>query len=383
MSKLFVDLTDKSDDFKIVLFPTSSSIPYRTRIRYFKKYVDISITYYNGLKSVYHSVKKDLGCDIKMEEENVIKSFSNEFIKITDTFETTKKDLTETIIKKFRWCEPFIEFSEQPIFIDPYILGLWLGDGHSNIISLTSIDQIIIDYWIEYSKSINLLVSIGNVKERITPQCIGESENVCSYLINAGKYQSNILLDNFKKLNLIKNKHIPEAYLNNSKEVRLKVLAGLIDTDGHLSNGTYEILQKSEKLSNDIIRLAKSLGFFCSKIIKTAYASNTEAKTVRDYFRIIIYVNQINEEIPVLLDRKKFKSEDKKFFHNPVILINGNKVKERAIWNETLDNLLKECVKHYQSTKGKKLIPWVKITQEIEEFENISPNALRKRYQGF
>ena len=125
------------------------------------------------------------------------------------------------------------------------------------------------------------------------------------------------------------------------------------------------------------------MGFFCSKIIKTAYAANTEEKTVRNYYRIIIYVNQINDPIPVLLDRKKYNSKDKFFFHNPVIFINGNKTKERAVWTEELDNLLKESVKKYQSIKGKKLIPWTKITNEVESFKNISPNALRKRYQGF
>jgi hypothetical protein len=381
MSKLLVDITDKPDDFKIILFPTSYSSCPKIVIKTCKNHINIAFSYYYGLQSKYFSIKKPLDCNFELEKENLINNLK--INKITDTFEITKKDFTEDIIKNFRWCEPFIEFTEQPFVIDPYILGLWLGDGSSDSLSLTSIDKIIIDYWYKYAKDNNLFISVNNIKERKTETKEGELSQVCVYLIHNGKGHSNILLENFKKLNLIKNKHIPDIYLNNSKEVRLKVLAGLIDTDGHLSNGTYEIIQKNEKLSNDIITLAKSLGFFCTKIIKTAYAANTEEKTVRNYYRIIIYVNQINDPIPVLLDRKKINSKDKKFFHNPIILINGNKTKEKAVWNEDLDNLLKESVKKYQSTKGKKLIPWTKITNEIESFKNISPNALRKHYQDF
>jgi hypothetical protein len=41
-----------------------------------------------------------------------------------------------------------------------------------------------------------------------------------------------------KSLGVLNNKHIPEVYLKSS--VRLKVLAGLIDTDGYLGEGGYD-----------------------------------------------------------------------------------------------------------------------------------------------
>ena len=126
--------------------------------------------------------------------------------------------------------------------------------------------------------------------------------------------------------------------------------------------------------------LAKSLGYYCTIVSKNSYASNTELKTVREYKRIIIYINQINDPIPVLLDRKKI-NENKTSFCNPIILINGEKPKERMKWTDNLDKLLLECIKQYQSNKGKKFIPWAKIVDEIEEFENVSPNALRTRYR--
>ena len=45
------------------------------------------------------------------------------------------------------------------------------------------------------------------------------------------------------------------------------------------------------------------------------------------------------------------------------------------------DILLIENVNLYQSTKGKKLIPWIKIINDIKEFNGCSPNALVKRFK--
>ena len=87
------------------------------------------------------------------------------------------------------------------------------------------------------------------------------------------------------------------------------------------NDGQIEELDKATR--DDIIILAKSLGFFTSVSIKKAYAANTELKIVRDYYRIFIYINQVNLEIPILLDRKNFNPDSKHFFHNPIILINN------------------------------------------------------------
>ena len=53
---------------------------------------------------------------------------------------------------------------------------------------------------------------------------------------------------------LLNNKHIPYDYLINSEEVRLKVLAGLIDTHGYVCNNGRRIVIISviEKLAKNI-----------------------------------------------------------------------------------------------------------------------------------
>jgi hypothetical protein len=64
-----------------------------------------------------------------------------------------------------------------------------------------------------------------------------------------------------RKHNLINNKHIPLVYKINTRENRLKLLAGLIDSDGFCKKDKYKIIQKPNNLSKDIKFLCASLGF--------------------------------------------------------------------------------------------------------------------------
>ena len=52
------------------------------------------------------------------------------------------------------------------------------------------------------------------------------------------------------------NKHIPYEYKCNSRQIRLAVLAGIIDSDGYYNRNCYDIVLKSEKL------IESSLGRF-------------------------------------------------------------------------------------------------------------------------
>ena len=79
-----------------------------------------------------------------------------------------------------------------------------------------------------------------------------------------------------KDCGVFESKHIPDKYLFASREDRLRLLAGLVDTDGGYSvaswrsnqkfckkgyKGYFEIIQKRTELSNQIVDLARGLGF--------------------------------------------------------------------------------------------------------------------------
>ncbi len=139
--------------------------------------------------------------------------------------------------------------------LDPYFLGLWLGDGGSWQNVFTTEDKEVLDY------VSNWTVSHGGYIEQTKHQNSGK---VITYRI-----KDTDLTDICIKLGIRKTryentgvKHIPAMYFEASYEQRLELLRGLMDTDGcHHSGGFCIFTQKEGQLCDDVIRLAKSLGW--------------------------------------------------------------------------------------------------------------------------
>ena len=214
--------------------------------------------------------------------------------KIVDISVENYLKLNKSIRTHLQGFKVNVEFKEKELNFDPYILGLWLGDGSSSSTTISNQDSTIIHY---------LLTNLPKYK------CYLQYQSKYDYRINGDGsriYNSNHFLNTLNKYNLINNKHIPDDYKINSRQHQIKLLAGLIDSDGHLLKHKcgYEIMQKSNKLTEDIIYLCRSLGFQCKskKSLKGCWYKN-EYKSA-EYNRISIYGNKI-EEIPVLCPRKK------------------------------------------------------------------------------
>jgi hypothetical protein len=139
----------------------------------------------------------------------------------------------------------------------------------------------------------------------------------------SGLVDSNILLNTLKDLNLKNNKHIPDIYKFNSRENRLKLLAGLLDSDGNLSSGIFEFTQKNEVLMNDVVYLARSLGFACYKKEKNTSWTYKGVKNYGKAFRICISGEGI-EQIPTIIPRKR--ADPRKQIKN--VLVSGIKVEK-------------------------------------------------------
>jgi hypothetical protein len=199
------------------------------------------------------------------------------------------------------WRSDVIEFPkhERPLEMDPYFLGLWLGDGSSNCPEVTTMDPEIVTYLRSYAEALSLKLHIAEK---------GRSK-ASAYRISSGNIGggsgSNGALTALQKCDVIYNKHIPREYLTSSPEERRAVLAGLVDSDGHADgNGGVDIVQKNERLANDIVFLARSLGFAayihpCRK--HCMYKGECKEGT---YYRI--YISGDLSEIPTLLPRKQF-----------------------------------------------------------------------------
>ena len=219
-------------------------------------------------------------------------------IKATDYYSLSKK-----IRDIYKGYSVGINFNETPVTIDGYALGYWLGDGHTNSTAITTIDQEVKDYYKSFADQLGLqLTQKGKYSLDITTG------------VNHGKTGLNPWRNFLKDNNLLGDKHIPNLYKYNSKEIRLSVLAGLIDSDGHLTNNTYDFCLKCEKLVDDTIFLARSLGFYVSgkKKVQKTCTNAKDGPKIGNYFRFHICGERL-DEIPVLLKRKKaHKRESKK-----------------------------------------------------------------------
>lgn len=127
-----------------------------------------------------------------------------------------------------------LDYPEKKLEIDPYVLGIWLGDGHSAGSRITTNDKEIFNYF-NYE--------VRKHKSKFNYCAIG-------------------LINDLKKYNLIKNKHIPEIFLKGSINQRLALLQGLIDSDGFISKRGNEIefSNKNEKIIDGLVDLVLGLG---------------------------------------------------------------------------------------------------------------------------
>ena len=189
-------------------------------------------------------------------------------LKNTTTDETVNISVNEYLAKNktFKHLHKLysvpVEFKEREITLEPYWLGLWLGDGDSRDSRITNVDKEVIDYIEDYSERIGLIFTEYKYPNRAP-----------SYKMSRGKEQiiKWSIVGMLKNMGLIKNKHIPENYKINSRKNRLELLAGLLDSDGYYHHGFFEITTVSQILKDDIFFLARSLGFMVTYRIKDGY----------------------------------------------------------------------------------------------------------------
>lgn len=183
-----------------------------------------------------------------------------------------------------------IDYPEQKVDLDPYLVGYWLGDDVSSTSDITTTDQEIVDYFNEKIPEYNLqMEKVGNIEN---------FSHDCNHFFNA-----------LRKYDLINNKHIPDIYKYNSRDVRLKLLAGLIDSNGSIRHNCYDFCMtaKNKRLCDDMIEVIRSLGFasYPQYRIKTCInGKDGPAKCECIQFGI---AGEYIEQFPVLLDRKRAK----------------------------------------------------------------------------
>ncbi len=198
-----------------------------------------------------------------------------------------------------------VDYSEKNLLVNPYVIGALLGDGTlvKGKIQITSMDE-----EIHREVADDLLSNFNGLKARVA-QNAGTNKSWHTAFTYGRKgnlfHASGTPLNNhFDNLGLLgktsSDKFIPFEYLTGSRNQRLELLAGLIDTDGSLTCGGYDYISKSEKLAEGIKTLSRSLGL-------AAYISECEKysqnKTGGTYYRVSISGDC--SLVPVRLAHKK------------------------------------------------------------------------------
>jgi hypothetical protein len=149
-----------------------------------------------------------------------------------------------------------VEYPHQNVPIDPYIYGLWLGDGDTNGPTLTNVDHEVVEAWCSYF-----------TERGYSVKALKHPERACRYGVSwPHRSKHNPMCDFVRSsVNLNGSKFIRSDYLLGSVKQRLELLAGLIDTDGYLANTFYEISSSRPSLADGIQTLAESLGFRVSR----------------------------------------------------------------------------------------------------------------------
>jgi hypothetical protein len=194
-----------------------------------------------------------------------------------------------------------LDFKEQRVPMNAYVYGAWLGDGHRARLSFTinDDDTEISDYFEKWGKK---------YKYELTTN---EEKSGCAQynLIRNGSSFSNQFYKKYHEplLQYIDGeKRIDKRFLQNSREIRLQLLAGMIDTDGHLIDNCHEWSTKFKGLRDDFLFLCRSLGFSVSHRTKTING--------KDYYVVLV---SGNTHLTPCKTRKK--ASERKQIKNPLV----------------------------------------------------------------
>lgn len=245
------------------------------------------------------------GNELVAAKEHVWKIYADR-----DNHQGRKEEYTETqnLLKGRHRRSPFIKADaviEMPnaiLPIDPYILGMWLGDGLS---------------------AQGVIVSGKEDKEHY--KSIGEVRKV-----RPGYYRCLVkgLSRELRVNGLLNNKHIPIGYLLADKEQRYELLRGLMDTDGTVDiKGRCEFCQMEGRLATDVYVLLRSLGF---KPTLHKYDAILNGENVGRKVRIMFTPNRDQKifklerkQNRILTKKQQDRSDKNKFFIKDVATNNN------------------------------------------------------------
>lgn len=257
-----------------------------------KQYANRLVTLTNGEQIKVHENHEWVVYDRSVHKERVVET---KYIEKRVSYGKQEKKRGH----RYNFMIPLVaplDCEEKPLAVDPYVLGVWLGDG-TNIaghICAAKADRITLDevrkHYRDGSEWIHKDTGV------ITASYKGLYKDLQCYGMCYSRKRTE--------------KHIPQEYLTASKRQRLELLAGLIDTDGYVDHKHNRIVftTADEYLRFSFEELIATFGWRtttceCKPILSTSGIQGKKA-----YWQIAF---NPTEEIPCRIYRKKLKTFSK------------------------------------------------------------------------
>jgi replicative DNA helicase len=172
-----------------------------------------------------------------------------------------------------------LDLPQRELLVPPYLLGAWLGDGHSAGARITTADP-------------ELLMHLE------TEGCIATP--------SSSPDTFGIGLPHLPDIGPLGDKHIPQHYLRAAEGQRRALLAGLLDTAGTVAvTGSVQFAVTNQRLARDVQELVVSLGYRCSIIQKRVRGRSEETS-------VAYTVNFTTDDEVFRLERKRLVHKDRR-----------------------------------------------------------------------
>lgn len=241
-----------------------------------------------------------------------------------------------------------LKFDERPVTVDPYVLGVLLGDGYicGDQVRFSTADEFIVQ----------------ELQRRLPDYTIEHKEQY-SYVIKSkvkGVNELNRQLKDLKVKVKSYNKFIPENYKFTSIENRFELIRGLMDTDGSVTNGACSFVSTSEQLIDDIVFVLRSLGIRCKKSKEIPGRNNVDFNNgnysdTRPHWELTITTEEDIFKLPRKLEKiRKNRTYNYKGIGIKAIRKTGEFEKQRCLCidNENHLYITKDFIPTHNSYKG-------------------------------
>ena len=180
----------------------------------------------------------------------------------------------------------FCDAPERELPVDPYFLGILLGDGDvKNTISVTTPDPEVVEELYAQAQKYNMHLRQEAAGQAKTYLFVS---NDTSALGCRGSRLHQELTQIRVRRKGAAEKAVPLCYKTAYAPIRLEVLAGLLDSDGSYNGaGGFDFISKSSALAEDVAFLCRSVGLAAYVSTSTKRCGNFTG----EYFRVSISGN--------------------------------------------------------------------------------------------